>query len=186
MTGSELRADLPRFGGTDVPAPGPLRVTGLVRRPLALTSADLRALPGETLTDDFTCLEGWTVPGVRWQGVRVAAVLALADVLPEAQWLQASAGSGRDAFSLPLPLDEARRALLAYGIDGKPLAPEHGGPLRLVVPGRECFTSIKWLDRLEARAAPGPDTARSIATGRLGQPGQPRRDPSPPEPASPV
>jgi DMSO/TMAO reductase YedYZ molybdopterin-dependent catalytic subunit len=164
---NDVRAALPIHGAGAAPGPDILRVDGLVARPLTFTITDLRALPAETLVDDFTCLEGWTVPGVRWQGVRLAAVLDLAQVRPEARWVQASAGEGAETFSLPLPLPAARRAILAYGLRGRPLEPTHGGPLRLVVPGRECFTSIKWLDRLQLRAEPGPDTARAIATRRL-------------------
>jgi DMSO/TMAO reductase YedYZ molybdopterin-dependent catalytic subunit len=164
---NDVRGALPVHGAGAAPGPDTLRVDGLVARPLTLRVADLRALPGETLVDDFTCLEGWTVPGLRWQGVRLAAVLDLAQVQPEARWVQASAGEGDETFSLPLPLPEARRAFLAYGLGGQPLAPGHGGPLRLVVPGRECFTSVKWLDRLQLQAEPGPDTARAIATRRL-------------------
>ncbi|HZU06880.1 MAG TPA: molybdopterin-dependent oxidoreductase [Chloroflexota bacterium] len=158
----EIRSSLPLHR---VPAaiPSQLRVDGLVEQPLALTVADLEALPQRTVVDDFTCLEGWTVPGLVWEGVPLEALLALVQPRPEAQWVQASAGE----FTMPLPLAEARGALLALRLNGQPLPKEHGGPLRLIVPGRECFTSIKWLERLELRAAPGPDTARQIARGRL-------------------
>jgi DMSO/TMAO reductase YedYZ molybdopterin-dependent catalytic subunit len=158
----EIRPTLPRHRVPAAP-PARLHVDGLVQQPLALTAADLEALPQHTMTDDFTCLEGWTVPGLVWEGVLLETLLTRAQPRPEAQWVQASAGE----FALPLPLTEARGALVALRLNGQPLPREHGGPWRLVVPGRECFTSIKWLERLELRAAPGPDTARQIARGRL-------------------
>jgi|GEM_PF-552176 len=161
------RSALPLYARGQVPPPRALRVDGLVRHTLMLHVADLQALAEQTLVDDFTCLEGWSVPKLRWHGTPLAAVLDLAQVEPGAQWVQASATEGLQTFSLPLPLAEARTALLAYELDGQPLAPQHGGPLRLVVPRRECFTSIKWLDHLEVCAEPGMNSAHAIATSRL-------------------
>ena len=128
--------------------PHVLRVDGLVVRPLELTLADLEALPQQKLTDDFVCLEGWKAPAVEWQGVALESVLALAGVNPEAKWVQASAAE----FSVPMPLKEVGRALLAISLGEGTLLTVHGGPVRLVVPGGDCFTSIKWLDHLELRA----------------------------------
>jgi DMSO/TMAO reductase YedYZ molybdopterin-dependent catalytic subunit len=93
----------------------------------------------------------------------VAALLARAEPRAEARWVQASAGE----FSVPLPLETATQALLALELDGRPLPLEHGGPVRLLVRGGDCFTSVKWLDRLELRSEPAPNTARSTAIARL-------------------
>lgn len=140
-----------------------LRVDGLVGQCLELTLADLEGLPQQDLTDDFTCLEGWTVPNLNWRGVPLETVLSLAQPSPEAHYIQASAGD----FSVPLPRDHAERALLAIRLDENAVPPEHGGPVRLIVPGGQCFTSIKWLDHLELRAEAGANTAKTIALGRL-------------------
>jgi DMSO/TMAO reductase YedYZ molybdopterin-dependent catalytic subunit len=143
--------------------PHVVRVDGLVGHCLELTLADLERLPQQDLTNDFTCLEGWTVPNVRWSGVLLETVLSLTEPRPEARYVQASAGE----FSISLPRDRAERALLAIRLDENALPPEHGGRVRLVVPGGECFMSIKWLDHLELRAEPGANTAKTIALGRL-------------------
>ncbi|MCK9518151.1 MAG: molybdopterin-dependent oxidoreductase [Dehalococcoidia bacterium] len=140
-----------------------LRIDGLVANSLALGVADLLALPQQRLQDDFTCLEGWTVPDLDWAGVRLGDVLDLVHPTPAAQWVQASFAD----FSLPLPLAEARAALLALTLDGALLAPEHGAPVRLLVPGGECYTSVKWLDHLELRAEPAENSAQEIALNRL-------------------
>lgn len=140
-----------------------IRVDGLVSKRLELTLAELEKLPQQDLTDDFTCLEGWTVPGVRWRGVSLKAVLALAEPHADARYIQAAAGK----FSISLSREVADQALLATRLNDGPLPPEHGGPVRLVVPGGECFSSIKWVDHLEVRKEPGTDTAREIALGRL-------------------
>ena len=140
-----------------------LRVDGLVAECLNLTPADLELLPQQELTGDFTCLEGWTVPNVKWRGVLLETVFSLARPCPEARHVQASAGD----FGISLPKDRAERALLAIRLNGSALSSEHGGPVRLVVPGGECFTSIKWLDHLELRSELGQNTAKTIALARM-------------------
>jgi DMSO/TMAO reductase YedYZ molybdopterin-dependent catalytic subunit len=140
-----------------------LRIDGLVEKRLALTPVDLKSLPQEDLVEDFTCREGWTVPNLRWSGVLLEAVLLLARPHPNAHHVQASAGD----FSISLPIERAKRVLLALRLNENWLPLEHGGPVRLVVSGGECFTSIKWLDHLELRSEPGPDTAKTIALARL-------------------
>ncbi len=145
------------------PAAWRLRIDGLVGQPLDLDLGDLAAMPQQLMVDDFGCLEGWTVPGLRWRGVAVADLLERAGAAAEATWVQISA----DDFSLPLPLEQARAALLALEVNDEPLPAEHGGPARLVVPGGECFTSIKWAERIELRAEAGDNSARRIALDRL-------------------
>jgi DMSO/TMAO reductase YedYZ molybdopterin-dependent catalytic subunit len=140
-----------------------LRVDGLVAKALDLTVSNLEVLPQEDLIDDFTCLEGWKVPGLKWSGAGLESVLAL--VQPEAgvRFIQASAGD----FSICLPREQAKDALLAMRLNDGALPLEHGGPVRLVIRGGQCFTKIKWLDHLELRADPGQGTAKAIALGRL-------------------
>lgn len=152
-------------GGPPASADQRLVVDGLVARRLELTPADLAAFPPAQVTDDFRCLEGWSVPGLHWRGVALATLLDAAGVAAGACSVQASAGE----FSVPLTIEDARRALLATHLGDTPLAREHGWPVRLVVPGADCFTSIKWLDRIELRAEPGPNTAREIALARIGR-----------------
>lgn len=143
-----------------------LRVDGLVGKPLNLTLPDLEKLHQQNLTHDFTCLEGWTVPGVKWKGVLLETVLSLANAAPQAHYVQASAGE----FSVPLPREAAAQALLAIHLEDAAVPHEHGGPVRLVVPGGDCFTNIKWLDHLELRSEPGTNTAKKISLARLDGP----------------
>ncbi len=139
-----------------------LRVDGLVGRTLKLTASDFDGMPQRDLTEDFNCEEGWTVPAVRWWGINLDFLLSLAEIDPKAKWVQASAGE----FTVPIPLQDGRRALLATCMGDAALPSEHGGPVRLVVPGGDCWTSIKWLDHLELRSEPGENTGKSIALGR--------------------
>ena len=140
-----------------------IRVDGLVGHTLALTPSDFQRLPQRDVTETFACEEGWTVLAVRWGGVTLESVLALAEAHPEAQWVRGK----RWRVYGSIPLQEARGALLATRLGEEALPSEHGGPVRLVVPGGDCWTSIKWLDHLELRTEPGPNTGKTIALGRL-------------------
>jgi len=60
---------------------------------------------------------------------------------------------GAGSYVMPLALADARAAVLANELDDKPLSLEHGAPWRLVVPGGACYTSVKWVDRLELAAS---------------------------------
>jgi DMSO/TMAO reductase YedYZ molybdopterin-dependent catalytic subunit len=140
-----------------------LRIHGLVARPLVLSRAELARLPRTLLEEPFTCEEGWSVPGLRWGGLRLADVVATAEPLPAARYVRAGAGS----YVVPVSLAEAAAALLADELNGEPLSIEHGAPWRLVLPGGACYTSVKWLDRLELTAEPGEHTAQRLARARL-------------------
>lgn len=105
-----------------------LCVDGLVRKPLNLRLADLKEMHQQDFTHDFACLEGWTVPDVRWRGVLLETVLLLAEPSEEARYVQASAGE----FSLSLGREIAAHALLAISLGDTAVPPEHGAPVRLL------------------------------------------------------
>lgn len=151
--------------GLAVPEAWRLQVDGLVDQPLELSLGAVEALGTQTHAADFVCEEGWMVPDQRWEGIAVAAILERAGVKPGARFLKVYAGD----FTVLLPLDEVLTggALLACYLNGAPLTPEHGAPLRLVVPGRACFYSVKWVDRLEVLAEEAPTTGAAIARNRL-------------------
>lgn len=152
-----------------VHGPGPEHVAnevliiGRSGTPRLLTLEDLRALEQPAaLTEDFVCREGWCVPGLHWEGVMLARLLELVGGGDAAHVEVASGG-----FATQLSGDEARSALLATHLGGEPIARPHGGPLRLIVPGADCYTSVKWVERVEVLDAPREHTARTIALGRL-------------------
>jgi DMSO/TMAO reductase YedYZ molybdopterin-dependent catalytic subunit len=143
-----------------------LRIDGLVRTPLSLAFDELLGLPAAEFTADFACEEGWRVPGLRWTGVRLADVLRQAGPLAAARFV--AVGAGEFVSVLPLAQVDDEGPLLAYGLDGAPLPPEHGGPLRLVASWTACYQSVKWVDRLELVADEHQETAKPIALGRIG------------------
>lgn len=121
-------------------------------------------MPQTTIPDDFRCEEGWTVPAQTWRGVLVGDLLDAAEIEGSGLWVEFAA----DAYRMSLPLEAARRALVALTLNGEALTSAHGGPCRLFVAGEACFTSIKWLDRIDVREFPGPNQAEKIARQRLG------------------
>jgi DMSO/TMAO reductase YedYZ molybdopterin-dependent catalytic subunit len=121
-----------------------LVVTGLVSRRLVLGFADLEALGAVERTRDFHCVTTWSRLDNTWTGVRVADVLAAAGVRLGATH---AVVSGHPAYSTNLALEDLAGddVLLAWAHDGQPLAREHGGPLRLVVPHLYGWKSVKWV-----------------------------------------
>ncbi len=134
-----------------------LRVTGLVDTPLDLSYDQLRALPATRVTADFQCVTGWRVPGVHWQGVRLADLLDRAGLAPTAQAVRFVSFDG--AYTESLTLEQARRpdVLVAYDLDGKPVSSDHGGPARLLVAPMYGYKSCKWLSEINItdRVVPG-------------------------------
>jgi DMSO/TMAO reductase YedYZ molybdopterin-dependent catalytic subunit len=150
--------------GRRTPSAAPaLRITGLVAQPLTVTPTDLAALARVDLADDFTCEEGWSVRGLRWQGVRLADMLALARPDSSARFVRVCSGE----YAVPLPLPEADRAVICDQLNGQQLPLEHGAPWRLVIPGGVCYTSVKWVDWLEVAAEAGDNSGQRIARARV-------------------
>ena len=140
-----------------------LRIEGLVHNPTLLAQADLEALTQQILTDDFRCLEGWSVPDQNWEGVPLSILLDVAQPLPNANYASISAAD----FSATVPLgDGVPDILLATRLNGAALPPEHGGPCRLVAVDQACYASVKWVDRIRISEEMPKETAREIAAAR--------------------
>jgi DMSO/TMAO reductase YedYZ molybdopterin-dependent catalytic subunit len=133
-----------------------LHVRGLVERETVLSFDELSALPRTRLRRDFQCVTGWRVPDVHWAGVRLAEVLDLAGVKPDARAVRFVSFDG--AYTESLTLAQARRhdVLVAYELEGEPLSSEHGGPARLYVAPMYGYKSCKWLDTIELTAQVEP------------------------------
>jgi DMSO/TMAO reductase YedYZ molybdopterin-dependent catalytic subunit len=125
-----------------------LAVDGAVATPLSLGWEELLSLPQEEEEADFHCVTGWSVLDVAFSGVRLETVLALARPVREATHVMTHAADG---YSTNLPLEEALKpdVLLVHTVDGAPLPPEHGGPVRIVVPQLWAWKGAKWVTRIE-------------------------------------
>ena len=127
-----------------------LLVDGLTNTPLALSFNDLQQFSQTGVTCTLACA-GDLVGTAHWQGVLFQALLAEVQPQPLAQ----HAGFyTADGYSTSLRLSQLENALLAYTMNGKPLPHEHGGPVRLIVPGRQGYKMPKWLQRIELRDSP--------------------------------
>ena len=144
-----------------------LRVEGLVTTSLALSLEALAARPFVELHADFLCEEGWEVSGLRWEGVPLDALLAEAAPAPAARFV--GVGSGDFVSVIPLEDIAPMGAILALRLDGEPLPPENGGPLRLAFAAGACYQSVKWVDRLIVTETADGETARETARARLAQ-----------------
>jgi len=124
-----------------------LKIQGAVEHTLRLAWRDLLALPSIEIVDDLHGGTGWSCRALRWEGVPLRALTEACEPLPSARFLLA-----RDAetYSACVPFEAglATDVLLATSLDGEPLAPERGGPLRLVVPSRYAWKSVKWVRSL--------------------------------------
>lgn len=126
------------------PAAWDLRIEGEVRSPRRLSYQELRGLPAVIDTSDFHCVEGWSRLVCAWEGVRFSEICDL--VAPTEHAHFATVGcEGEYTTSLPLEDLLSPDVLLAWGLDGRDLAPEHGFPLRLVVPQKYAYKSAKWV-----------------------------------------
>ena len=110
------------------------------------TWAEFTALPAETVTVDIHCVTSWSKLGTTWQGVPVDTLLGGLD--PAGLFAVAHSDGGYTT-NLPLADLAGGRAWIAYQYDGQPLAAEHGGPARLLVPHLYFWKSAKWIRRLE-------------------------------------
>ena len=125
-----------------------LRVFGLVEKELELTWTQFRDLPWRVLEADFHCVTQWSALDNTWEGVLFSELISMVRPRPEASYIMAHCYGGYTA-NLPLEAVSAEQAILAHKRDGQELPPEHGWPLRLVVPSRYGWKSAKWLNGIE-------------------------------------
>ncbi|MSQ25965.1 MAG: sulfite oxidase-like oxidoreductase [Dehalococcoidia bacterium] len=131
------------------------RLFGLVAAPVTLTYPQFQALPRIQLTADFHCVTQWSRLGNRWEGVSINEIVKLAPPLPEARHALIHCDGGYTT-NLPLATLLDDDVLLATKHDDANLAPEHGWPLRLIVPKRYAWKSAKWVRGIEYLAHDRP------------------------------
>jgi DMSO/TMAO reductase YedYZ molybdopterin-dependent catalytic subunit len=117
------------------------------------TWPDFQALPTETITVDIHCVTRWSKLGTDWRGVSVDTLLN--QVEHDALYVLAFCDGG---YTTNLPIEDVTggKAWVAFGYDGQPLDPEHGGPARLLVPHLYFWKSAKWVRGLELLDANQP------------------------------
>jgi DMSO/TMAO reductase YedYZ molybdopterin-dependent catalytic subunit len=131
------------------------RVVGEVENPIALTWDELQALPSKEIELDIHCVTRWSRFDARFRGVHWSELAKLVRPKPAGRYVVAHAEQGFTA-NVPLAALEHENALIAYEADGEPLTPDHGWPLRLVIPSKYFWKSAKWLRGIELTATDHP------------------------------
>jgi DMSO/TMAO reductase YedYZ molybdopterin-dependent catalytic subunit len=124
------------------------RVSGEVEEPFSLRWAEFWALPTSAVTLDVHCVTRWSKLDTTWEGVPFSHIVEVARPRPDARFVFFHSEAG---FTSNVPIEVATdpQCLLAWNYAGEPLTPEHGYPLRAIVPGRYFWKSAKWLRGIE-------------------------------------
>jgi sulfoxide reductase catalytic subunit YedY len=145
-----------------------LIISGLVERPLALSLADLRALPKQDQITKHNCIQGWSAVA-KWGGVRMSTILEMCRPLPQARYVVFHAFPQEEyaplAYYEILTFDDVRdpHTILAYEMNGKPLPIPHGAPCRLRIEIKTGYKMVKYLRAIEV-----VETYASIGDGQGG------------------
>jgi DMSO/TMAO reductase YedYZ molybdopterin-dependent catalytic subunit len=134
--------------------------------------AEIRDFPEEDVTADIHCVTRWSKLDTRWQAVSIDTLLA--QVEHQARYVLAFCDGGYTT-NLPLADVTGGQAWLAYGYDGSPLQPEHGGPARLLVPHLYFWKSAKWVRGLELLEVDEPGFWERYGYNNYGDPWREQR-----------
>jgi DMSO/TMAO reductase YedYZ molybdopterin-dependent catalytic subunit len=169
--GQHLVGDFPVLSAGPTPAVGldrwELAVDGAVARPRRWTWAEFRALEREPVTADIHCVTTWSKLDTTWEGVSLD--LLLGELEPAGTHLVAEC-HGDYTTNLPIAEVTGGRAWVVDTYDGAPLAAEHGGPARLLVPHLYLWKSAKWVRRLRVVTADQPGFWESLGYHNHGDP----------------
>ena len=132
-----------------------LRVFGMVENEYELNYAELRAMPAIDVVCDMHCVTHWTRLNNTFTGVSARAIIERAKPKPQAKFVMCHSEAGFTT-NVPLELFCADDSIMAYQWEGKDLTPEHGWPLRGLVPRLYLWKSAKWLRGIELRATDAP------------------------------
>lgn len=157
--GQRLRSSFPRFG---LPAYAERFPQQLINRSFEISINGVEAgrfdlattaLPRVIRHSDFHCVTTWTFPDAPWGGVSFAKFFAqhVAPLVADSQPLTGAVLKAQDGYKTSLPLDDLLHdsVLLADELFGKPLAVEHGAPVRLIAPAHYGYKNLKHIDRIE-------------------------------------
>ena len=135
----------PKFDGKN----WDVSVDGLVENPITWTWEEFKNLPKMEQVTDIHCVTTWSLFDQKFGGVSFKTIMDTVKPLPEAKFVTFEAQSG---YTSALPIHEGYLleddVMLAYEHDGKPLQPDHGGPLRSLVPQLYLWKSVKWLKKM--------------------------------------
>jgi len=142
---------------------------GLVRKAVQWSWAEFMKLPTQDFVADIHCVTKWSKLDTHWGGVSLDTLFGQVELDPKARFLTAFCDGG---YTTNLPLAEVidGQAFIAYRYDGQPLAAEHGGPARLVVPHLYFWKSAKWVRGLRLTETDQPGFWESLGYNNHGDP----------------
>ena len=125
-----------------------LTVDGLVEAPTTWTWAQIDALPRSSYNGDIHCVTTWSKFDTTFGGVSLDTLLEVVRPTPDATHVVATATTG---YTTNLPIDDVLdgKAWIVWEFGGRPLAGEHGGPVRMLVPHLYFWKSTKWITRID-------------------------------------
>jgi DMSO/TMAO reductase YedYZ molybdopterin-dependent catalytic subunit len=148
----------PRFGAhlhhppPEVPDDPCLEITGAVRAPTTVAAAELASLPHREIVADFHCVAGWSATDLRWGGVAFSDLYytLIEPSVRSGATITHVVFEGLDGYRSVVQLEDglAESVVIADHLDGRPLDPKHGAPVRLVSPSQYGFISTKHLCRI--------------------------------------
>jgi DMSO/TMAO reductase YedYZ molybdopterin-dependent catalytic subunit len=147
-------------------------ISGAVNEPVRWTWEEMMALPSPTFTVDIHCVTKWSKLGTTWSGVAVDTLLSA--VTTDASYVTAWCDGGYTT-NLPLADLTGGRGWIAHTFEGAPLAPEHGGPARLLVPHLYFWKSAKWVRGLTLTVTDEPGFWEAAGYHNRGDPWQEQR-----------
>jgi len=147
-------------------------IDGEVSESRRWTWEEFRELPSETVTKDIHCVTKWSKLDTVWEGVSLDTLLAEVD--HDASYVVAYCDGG---YTTNLPLEDVSegKAWVAFGYDGEPLDPEHGGPARLLVPHLYFWKSAKWVRGLHLLDQDEPGFWEALGYHMYGDPWREQR-----------
>jgi DMSO/TMAO reductase YedYZ molybdopterin-dependent catalytic subunit len=125
-----------------------LEVTGEIEKPTTYTLEELKAKPSIISIADFHCVEGWTISNNKWEGIPFETIAKTVKPKENAKYVTFEC---EDGYTTSLPLSDLLqdKALLAYKLNDKPLPPERGAPLRLIVSQKYAYKNPMWLKKIK-------------------------------------
>ncbi|WP_022850753.1 molybdopterin-dependent oxidoreductase [Limisalsivibrio acetivorans] len=126
-----------------------LDVTGMAEKPYELKYDDLEKLQDAEYVRDFNCVEGWTVPDVKWSGIKLSTLMKKATPNADARFVNIYCSGGKYTESITIEEAMDDENILATHIEGHPLEVKHGFPARIFMPKKYGYKSPKWVVRME-------------------------------------
>ena len=123
-------------------------ITGLVEAPAHWSYEDFLALPHFAITRDMHCVTRWSTYDNQWEGISTREVLSHVTLAPEARFVLVHCDGGYTT-NMPLSVFSDEDCLFAWRNNGTDITPEHGWPMRLVIPKRYAWKSAKWVRGIE-------------------------------------